>query len=144
MSNGGSRATLGVHCIFAFEGSTVYCPSASPASAPTCTVQERGQEMLYAPEQISGMVLNELREAAQQHFGARKLVSDAVITVPAYFNDDQRQASTASPVMVHVCVQLDELRTCRQRSYCSGCTFCTAGDKGGCKDCKAQCAACCE
>ena len=47
---------------------------------------------MYAPEQISGFVLEELREAAQQHFGQGMLVADAVITVPAYFNDDQKQA----------------------------------------------------
>ena len=54
-------------------------------------MQERGQEKLYAPEEISSFVLEELREAAQQHFGQGKLVADAVITVPAYFNDDQKQ-----------------------------------------------------
>ena len=46
--------------------------------------------MLYAPEQISGLVLEELRTAAEKHFKGLE-VSDVVITVPAYFNDDQRQ-----------------------------------------------------
>jgi molecular chaperone DnaK (HSP70) len=46
--------------------------------------------MLYAPEQISGFVLEELRNAAQKHFRGLE-VSNVVITVPAYFNDDQRQ-----------------------------------------------------
>lgn len=54
-------------------------------------MRERGQEVFYAPEQISAFVLEELREAAQLHFGPDKLVADAVITVPAYFTDGQKQ-----------------------------------------------------
>ena len=69
---------------------------AKASASANPTVQERGQEVLYAPEQISGIVLAELREAAQQHFGPHKLVADAVITVPAYFNDDQRQVRDSS------------------------------------------------
>ena len=54
-----------------------------------CAVMECGQEKLYAPEQISGMVLEEMRAVADREFGGS--VTDAVITVPAYFTDDQRQ-----------------------------------------------------
>ena len=52
---------------------------------------EGGQEKLYAPEQISGMVLEELKRVASQHFASGGETLDTVITVPAYFNDDQRQ-----------------------------------------------------
>lgn len=54
-----------------------------------CAVMECGQEKLYAPEQISGMVLEEMRAVADREFGGS--ATDAVITVPAYFTDDQRQ-----------------------------------------------------
>lgn len=41
--------------------------------------------------QISSMVLNKMRDTAQAFVGADKPVKKAVITVPAYFNDSQRQ-----------------------------------------------------
>jgi len=55
------------------------------------TVRFRTDDKLYAPEEISAMVLQKLVEDASQYLGEK--VSDAVITVPAYFNDAQRQAT---------------------------------------------------
>jgi len=46
---------------------------------------------LYSPPEISAMVLQKMRDSAEQHLGEK--VTKAVITVPAYFNDSQRQAT---------------------------------------------------
>jgi molecular chaperone DnaK len=52
-------------------------------------VEVRGKK--YSPPEISAMILQKLKDAAKDHLGAD--VIDAVITVPAYFNDAQRQAT---------------------------------------------------
>ena len=52
-------------------------------------VQARGEK--YAPSQISAFVLTKMKETAEAYLG--EPVSQAVITVPAYFNDSQRQAT---------------------------------------------------
>jgi len=52
-------------------------------------VKIRGKE--YTPEQISAFILQKIKKDAEDFLGEK--VKDAVITVPAYFNDDQRQAT---------------------------------------------------
>ncbi len=52
-------------------------------------VQASGKS--YAPSQISAFVLQKMKETAESHFGGE--IKQAVITVPAYFNDSQRQAT---------------------------------------------------
>lgn len=53
------------------------------------SVEVRGKQ--YSPPEISAMILQKLKSAAEDHLGTT--VTDAVITVPAYFNDAQRQAT---------------------------------------------------
>jgi len=52
-------------------------------------VQAQGKD--YSPQQVSAFILQKMKEAAEQHLGEK--VEKAVITVPAYFNDAQRQAT---------------------------------------------------
>jgi heat shock protein 1/8 len=54
-------------------------------------VQFKGESKTFQPEQISSMVLNKMKEVAESYLG--KTIKDAVVTVPAYFNDSQRQAT---------------------------------------------------
>ena len=58
---------------------------------PKIVVDWRGEKKELRPEEISAMVLAELKLAAERHLG--KSVKSAVITVPAHFNNQQRQAT---------------------------------------------------
>lgn len=54
-------------------------------------IEHNGKVDHYSPEQISAMILQKLKQDAEAHLGRK--ISKAVITVPAYFNDSQRQAT---------------------------------------------------
>ena len=58
---------------------------------PAIEVKFKGESKIFAPEEISAMVLTKMKEVAESFLG--KEVKNAVITVPAYFNDSQRQAT---------------------------------------------------
>lgn len=61
----------------------------SKASNGDCQIEIQGKS--YRPPEISAMILQKLKEAAESYLGEK--VTKAVITVPAYFNDAQRQAT---------------------------------------------------
>ncbi|KAK0182995.1 hypothetical protein PV327_001074 [Microctonus hyperodae] len=58
---------------------------------PKIQIEFKGERKIFSPEEISSMVLIKMRETAEAFLGQK--IKDAVITVPAYFNDSQRQAT---------------------------------------------------
>src|ERR1700749_1913308 len=58
---------------------------------PEEMVKVKGRGKDYSPEQISSFILQDLKKTAEDYLGEK--VTEAVITVPAYFNDAQRQAT---------------------------------------------------
>jgi len=58
---------------------------------PYIQVEYKEETKVFAPEEISSMILVKMKEIAESYLGTQ--VTDAVITVPAYFNDSQRQAT---------------------------------------------------
>ncbi|KAI5842436.1 heat shock protein 70 family [Morchella snyderi] len=61
---------------------------------PYVQIEFKGETKVFSPEEISSMVLTKMRETAESYLGGT--VNNAVITVPAYFNDSQRQATKDS------------------------------------------------
>jgi len=62
-----------------------------PNEKPLIEVSFMGEAKKFHPEEISAMILVKMKETAEAYLGQK--VTDAVITVPAYFNDSQRQAT---------------------------------------------------
>merc|ERR1712115_326323 len=66
-------------------------------SLPKLQVEYQNEEKTFTPEEISSMVLVKMKETAEAYLGSS--VTEAVITVPAYFNDSQRQATKDAGVI---------------------------------------------
>nr|P24629.1 RecName: Full=Heat shock cognate 70 kDa protein 1 [Solanum lycopersicum]CAA37970.1 heat shock protein cognate 70 [Solanum lycopersicum] len=68
-----------------------------PGDKPMIVVTYKGEEKEFAAEEISSMVLTKMKEIAEAFLGST--VKNAVVTVPAYFNDSQRQATKDAGVI---------------------------------------------
>merc|ERR1712012_1057538 len=66
-------------------------------SRPKLEVEYKNETKRFTPEECSSMILTKMKETAEAHRG--HAVKDAVVTVPAYFNDSQRQATKDSGVI---------------------------------------------
>jgi heat shock 70kDa protein 1/2/6/8 len=75
------------------------CGKVGLSSALVAAVQYKGETRDFNAEEISSMVLIKMKETAQAFLGADKEVKRAVVTVPAYFNDSQRQATKDAGVI---------------------------------------------
>ena len=69
----------------------------SNSGKPQIEVNFKGERTTFQPEEISAMVLTKMKQTAETYLGCD--VKDAVITVPAYFNDAQRQATKDAGVI---------------------------------------------
>jgi len=70
---------------------------AGPGEKPMIGVNYKGEDKQFSAEEISSMVLMKMREIAEAYLGSA--VKNAVVTVPAYFNDSQRQATKDAGVI---------------------------------------------
>merc|ERR1711973_534481 len=67
------------------------------STKPIIKVEYKAESKTFSPEEVSSMVLVKMKETAEAYLGTE--VKDAVVTVPAYFNDSQRQATTDAGVI---------------------------------------------
>ncbi|CAI5515936.1 unnamed protein product [Closterium sp. Naga37s-1] len=71
--------------------------TSGPGEKPMIEVQYKGETKVFAAEEISSMVLIKMKEIAEAYLGST--IKNAVVTVPAYFNDSQRQATKDAGVI---------------------------------------------
>jgi L1 cell adhesion molecule like protein len=76
---------------------------AGPGEKPLICVNFKGEAKKFQAEEISSMVLTKMKEIAETYLG--KTVNAAVVTVPAYFNDSQRQATKDAGTIAGLNVQ---------------------------------------
>ena len=69
----------------------------SESGRPKLKVEYKNETKTFTPEEISSMVLTKMKETAEAYLGMD--IKDAVVTVPAYFNDSQRQATKDAGVI---------------------------------------------
>eukprot|EP00091_Calanus_sinicus_P008550 TRINITY_DN2067_c3_g1_i7.p1 TRINITY_DN2067_c3_g1~~TRINITY_DN2067_c3_g1_i7.p1 ORF type:complete len:308 (+),score=109.15 TRINITY_DN2067_c3_g1_i7:72-926(+) len=67
---------------------------------PKLQVEYKTEDKDFTPEEVSSMVLTKMKETAESYLG--DTVKDAVVTVPAYFNDSQRQATKDAGVIAGI------------------------------------------
>ncbi|XP_024872407.1 heat shock 70 kDa protein cognate 4-like, partial [Temnothorax curvispinosus] len=74
----------------------------SDGGKPKIKVSYKGEMKTFFPEEVSSMVLTKMKETAEAYLG--KTITNAVITVPAYFNDSQRRATMDAGTIAGLCV----------------------------------------
>ncbi|PRQ22628.1 putative Heat shock protein 70 family [Rosa chinensis] len=84
---------------------------------PKILIKHNGKTKQFAPEEISSMILAKMRETAEAYLGSH--VKNAVITVPAYFNNSQRQATKNAGLIAGLKVMRIIIRT----NSCSNCLW---------------------
>jgi molecular chaperone DnaK (HSP70) len=64
---------------------------------PYIQIMYKAEQKTFSPEEVSAMILGKMKETAEAYLGTT--VTNAVVTVPAYFNDSQRQATKDAGVI---------------------------------------------
>ena len=86
------KVVLGIYDFF-----SLFLQVVDAQGKPKVQVEYKSEEKTFTPEEISSMILLKMKETAEAYLGHD--VNDAVVTVPAYFNDSQRQATKDAGVI---------------------------------------------